>query len=65
MDYQRDFLNNFRKKIKNEENVNSCLWRLSYSHMHLTISFFNKENINEKKILEIVKKKIQHQFLFH
>ena len=56
MDYQRDFLNNLRKKIKNEENVNSCLWRLSYSHMILAISFFN--NINEKKILEIVKKEM-------
>ena len=44
MDYQRDFLNNLREKIKNEENVNSCLWRLSYSHMKLTISFSN--NIN-------------------
>ena len=56
MDYQRDFLNNLQKKIKNEENVNSCLWRLSYSHMILTLSFFN--NINGKKILKIVKKEM-------
>ena len=58
MDYQNQFLNNLRKKIKNEENVNSCLWKLSYSYMKLTISFFNKENINEKNILDIVKKEM-------
>ena len=58
MEYQREFLNNLQKKIKNEENISSCLWRLSYSHMHLTISFLKKENINEEKILEIVKKEM-------
>ena len=58
MDYQNQFLNNLRKKIKNEKNVNSCLWKFSYSHMKLTISLFNKENIEEKKNLDIVKKKM-------
>ena len=58
MNYQNQFLNNLRKKIKNEENVNNCLWKFSYSHMKLTISFFNKENIDEKKILDIVKEEM-------
>ena len=49
MEYQQKFLNDLRIKIKNEENINNCLWRLSYSHMTLTISFENRDLINEKK----------------
>ena len=58
MEHQQQFLNNLRKKIKNEENIKNCLWKLSYSHMKLTISFENKDLINEKKNLEIVNKEM-------
>ena len=58
MDHQNTFLNDLRKKIKNEENIDNCIWSFSYSHITIKISFVNKGNINEKKFLEIVKKEM-------
>ena len=54
MEYQKQFLNDLRKKINNENNIKSCLWSFSYSHLILKISFENNNAINEKQILEIV-----------
>ena len=54
MEYQQQFLNALRNKIKNKDNIRSCLWSFSYSHLILKISFVNENAINEKEILEIV-----------
>ena len=54
MEYQQQFLNALRNKIKNKDNTRSCLWSFSYSHLILKISFVNENAINEKEILEIV-----------
>ena len=54
MEYQQQFLNALRNKIKNKDNIRSCLWSFSYSHLILKISFVNQNAINEKEILEIV-----------
>ena len=54
MEYQKQFLNDLRKKINNENNIKSCLWSFSYSHLILKISFENNNAVNEKQILEIV-----------
>ena len=59
MEYQKQFLNDLRKKIKNESNIRNCLWSFSYSHMTLKISFVNINSINEKQILEIVKNEMK------
>ena len=56
MEDQNQFLNGLRKIINKKEYANSCLWSFSYSHMTLKISFLNKNDNNEKEILEIVKK---------
>ena len=54
MEHQQQFLNALRNKIKNKDNIRSCLWSFSYSHLILKISFVNENAINEKEILEIV-----------
>ena len=54
MEHQTEFLNDLRKKIKNESNIRECLWSSSYSHTILKISFINKDIVNQKQILEIV-----------
>ena len=54
MEYQQQFLNALRNKIKNKDNIRSCLWSFSYSHLILKISFVNENAINEKEILDIV-----------
>ena len=59
MEHQKQFLNDLHKKIKNEDNIENCLWSFSYSHMILKISFLNGNNINEKQILEIVKNEMK------
>ena len=59
MEYQKQFLNDLRNKIKNENNIKSCLWSFSYSHLILKISFVNNDTINEKQILEIVKNEMK------
>ena len=59
MEYQKQFLNDLRNKIKNENNIRTCLWSLSYSHLILKISFVNIDTINEKHILEIVKNEMK------
>ena len=56
MEVQSSFLNDLREKIKNEENINSCLWSLSPSRTVLKIYFDNKNLINEKKINDIISK---------
>ena len=64
MEVQSSFLNDLREKIKNEENINSCLWSLSPSRMVLKIYFDNKNLINEKKINDIISKEMIHSSTF-
>ena len=54
MEYQTQFLNALRNKIKNKNNIRTCLWSSSYSHLILKISFVNNNTNDEKEILEIV-----------
>ena len=37
MEYQKQFLNALRNKIKNKDNIRTCLWSFSYSHLILKI----------------------------
>ena len=64
MELQSSFLNDLREKIKNEENINSCLWSLSPSRMVLKIYFDNKNLINEKKIIDIISKEMIYSSTF-
>ena len=64
MELQSTFLNDLREKIKNEENINSCLWSLSPSRMVLKIYFDNKNLINEKKIIDIISKEMIYSSTF-
>ena len=65
MELQSSFLNDLREKIKNEENINSCLWSLSPSRMVLKIYFDNKNLINEKKIIDIISKEMIYSSTFN
>ena len=59
MEYQTQFLNALRNKIKNKNNIRTCLWSSSYSHLILKISFVNNNTNDEKEILEIVKNEMK------
>ena len=65
MELQSSFLNDLREKIKNEENINSCLWSLSPSRMVLKIYFDNKNLINENKIIDIISKEMIYSSTFN
>ena len=55
MEYEKQFLNDLRRKIRHKNNIKSCLWSYSYSNLVLKISFVNRNEISEREILQIVK----------
>ena len=42
-----------------EPGVDVCLWQLSYSYMKLIVCYTSKELINQTKILETLKEKME------
>ena len=56
---QESFLSNFKKKIDTEPGIDVCLWKLSYSYMKLIVCYTHKELINQTKILETLKEKME------
>ena len=56
---QESFLSSLKKKINMEPGVDVCLWQLSYSYMKLIVCYTSKELINQTKILETLKEKME------
>ena len=59
IDLQEKFLKNLKEKIDKENGVDVCLWQLSYSYMKLIICYTVKNEINEKKFLDLIKEEMK------
>ena len=56
---QESFLNNSRKKLKDEPGIDVTLWQLSYSYITFIICYSNKEKLNETKFIETLNKEME------
>ena len=59
IDFQEKFLKSLKEKIDKENGVDICLWQLPYSYMKLNICYTNKNLVDEKKNLDLIKEEMK------